>query len=59
MRYEPHVLGVISGYEFVALVAHSEHLPTITTLVSRLPKPARRVVACAAGVYLWRHFGGD
>jgi len=42
MRYEGHIIGVISGYETAALIAHSKKLPTITVLVNRLPSPVRR-----------------
>lgn len=55
-RAEPVILAVVSGWEFAALVAHSPHLPTVTALVLRLPKFARRVVACTAAVWLVRHF---
>jgi hypothetical protein len=58
MRYEPHLIAAVSGYEFAALVARRSWLPTVTTLVNRLPKPARRGLACAAGVWLWHHFNG-
>lgn len=53
---EPVALGFVCGYELAALVAHSDRLPTISRLVGRLPKLARRCVAAAAGVYLWYHF---
>jgi hypothetical protein len=59
VRYEPYAIGVITGYEFAALLAHRSWLPTITTLISRLPKFARRAIACAAGVWLYLHFGEE
>lgn len=56
MKVEPAALGVVCGYELAALLTHSDRVPTITALVSRLPKFARRAISCAAGVWLIRHF---
>lgn len=48
-KVEPYVLTVVSGWEFVALV--SGRLPTITSLVVRLPRFAR--VGLVAGTAVW------
>jgi hypothetical protein len=59
VRYEPYVIGGIAAWELIALIAHRRWTPTFTTLVSRLPKFARRAIACTAGVWLYLHFGEE
>jgi hypothetical protein len=59
VRYEPVILGFISGYEFAALLAHHPRLPTITTVVKGCHPLIRRCLAVAAGVYLWHHFDDE
>jgi len=54
VKLEPVAITVISGWEFAALVFG--RTPTVTSLVRRLPRLARRVVAVSAGVWLFRHF---
>ena len=58
VRYEPYALGVISGYEFAAILAHRSWLPTITTLVRPLPRVVRWGLGVAGGVFLVWHFDG-
>lgn len=58
-KVEPLFVAAVTGYEFAALVAHSDRLPTITTLVARLPKLARRSIGLAGGLWLWWHFETD
>lgn len=51
---EPAFVAFISTYELTAIL--TGRVPTITSLVSRLPPVARRTVECAVGVYLAWHF---
>lgn len=58
-QVETWFIGIISGYEFAALVAHSDRLPTITDLVGRLPRTVRRSIGLLAGMWLVAHFNPD
>lgn len=55
-HYEPHCLAVISGWEFGGLLGF---WPTVTSTVSRLPRPVRQLLAVAAGVWLYNHFSEE
>lgn len=50
VRMEPVIIAGVTGYEFSA-IASGGVIPTVTSLLKRLPKPAR--VAVLAGIFVW------
>lgn len=54
VKPEALALTVISGWEFLSLA--SGRIPTITSLVGRLPRWGRRCVSTVAAVWLVRHW---
>lgn len=54
VTFESGALTVVSSYEAAALI--SGRLPTITSLVRRLPRAARAVIVVAVFGWLTRHF---
>lgn len=52
---ERHVIGFVCVYELAAFASNGR-IPTWTSLVIRLPQPARAILVSLVGYWMVKHF---